>query len=722
MDPMRHDVAGTSLWCTLFAGLSVLGAGAAASVPVAVVAGGAIAGNIAAAKLQRMIEAFHEHRARTGAFGGRVDANHDEAKALRVAQLSAVRGLMRAVRPPSALLSFDTRRGLCDALDEWAGKAMARSDAQIERALRAAAPETLLRLTGQARGGQAVLAGDDLKALAEAAVWQELRAAVTIPDDADADWLKAAFHHRETGWFALFARQWHATLKTDPHVSAILQHMQLAMLDEKLDAVKDDTAAIRIDVAATRSGVEALPDVVAAAVRAELAAAGITREARERGLSAAQVEGILAAFGKAGLPPENWAQALLDSAATLQELQARLSALSNDEPETAALLQAAAAAIEAGDFDLAEARLAEAERRDLDVGIARLTRAARTRFERGELAQRLARYWDAGEHFEEAARLFGDHDPEQRARAHHAAGFAFCEHGQLFPGPGLPRAATNYRAALEVYTRDAMPIEWATMWTNLALTLQMQGERTGKAEGLTLLEQSVAGYHAALEVFTREAMPAQWAMIQNNLANTLSLQGERTEGAAGLALLTQGAERYRLALKVRIREAMPAEWANTQNNLANTRQTLGLRTDGLEGLALLRQSEEGYRAALEVRTREAMPVQWAMTQNNLANTLRALGGRIGAADGLDLLGHSAAGYRLALKVLTQEAMPVHWAGTQENLSICLLARFEMGGERAELVAAREAAEGALEEYELGGMEFYADKCRELLARIGAAGG
>jgi tetratricopeptide (TPR) repeat protein len=82
------------------------------------------------------------------------------------------------------------------------------------------------------------------------------------------------------------------------------------------------------------------------------------------------------------------------------------------------------------------------------------------------------------------------------------------------------------------------------------------------------LAEAVAAYRQALEVYTREQLPQQWATTQNNLGNALAEQGVRTSGEAGARLLAEAATAYRQALDVRTREVLPPQWAQTQNNLA----------------------------------------------------------------------------------------------------------------------------------------------------------
>ncbi len=101
-------------------------------------------------------------------------------------------------------------------------------------------------------------------------------------------------------------------------------------------------------------------------------------------------------------------------------------------------------------------------------------------------------------------------------------------------GPFLPYdpraskqlAVTSLRAALEVYTRNSGPYDWAVTQANLGLALYRQAEL---AEGLLradLQRQSAAAYRAALEIITRDNAPAEWALIQVSLAGLFRVRAK----------------------------------------------------------------------------------------------------------------------------------------------------------------------------------------------------
>ena len=115
--------------------------------------------------------------------------------------------------------------------------------------------------------------------------------------------------------------------------------------------------------------------------------------------------------------------------------------------------------------------------------------------------------------------------------------------------------------------------------------------------------EAEAAYRAALEVYTRAAHPVDWAMTQNNLGVALADQAGRTDGAAGGGLLGEAVAAYRAALEVRTAAEHPVDWATTQNNLGNALAGAGARVGGGGRGGAAGEAVAAYRAALEVYTR-----------------------------------------------------------------------------------------------------------------------
>nr|MCU0551484.1 tetratricopeptide repeat protein [Leptolyngbya sp. Prado105] len=195
--------------------------------------------------------------------------------------------------------------------------------------------------------------------------------------------------------------------------------------------------------------------------------------------------------------------------------------------------------------------------------------------------------------------------------------FVFVEFGNLinkFPlgtrWLNLELGIAAYEQALQVYTRDAFPEQWARTQNNLANTYhdRIHGDRADN------LERAITTYEQALQVYTRDAFPEQWAMMQNNLASTYHdrIYGDRADN------LERAITTYEQVFQVHTHDAFPEEWARTQYNLAIVYhdRIRGERADNLE------QAIKAYEQALQVRTRDAFPEQWATTQNNMANVYR----------------------------------------------------------------------------------------------------
>ena len=150
----------------------------------------------------------------------------------------------------------------------------------------------------------------------------------------------------------------------------------------------------------------------------------------------------------------------------------------------------------------------------------------------------------------------------------------------------LEQAADANRRALEVYTREHRPLEWAAVQGNLGIVLQRLGERES---GTKRLELAVVAARTAVEVFTREHSPGQWAAGQQNLGNALWTLAERESGTERLM---QAMQAYRLALEVFTREGAPQAWATTHNNIGAALMLLGERENRSDRLE---EAIEAYR-------------------------------------------------------------------------------------------------------------------------------
>jgi tetratricopeptide (TPR) repeat protein len=289
----------------------------------------------------------------------------------------------------------------------------------------------------------------------------------------------------------------------------------------------------------------------------------------------------------------------------------------------------------------------------------------------------------------------------------------------------LESAIKHYEAALEVFTREVYPEEWANAQNNLGVAYRhlLDGEKQKN------LERAIKCFEAALEVFTSEEFPEDWAGAQLNLGTAywdlssgnrqqnveqaikcfeaaleVSKKGDllvlrariQTNLGAIYSMLPEGdmptnleqsIKYYKAALEVYTKEAYPLDWADIQNNL-------GVIYRRLPGRGNLKKSIICYKAALEVHTKEAYPIGWAEIQSSLGVIYSELPG----SNKQKGLAQSIEHHKLALEVYSREKFPLEWALEMFNLG-SRYSRLFTGDRHKNLKLACEYYKAALEVYD-----------------------
>lgn len=452
-------------------------------------------------------------------------------------------------------------------------------------------------------------------------------------------------------------------LEQEQYAAKLRTQMMVEMLHQ-IDALQDAQAQEAARSAEADSRHDAKLDQLAALARQIVA--GQQDEAAKRGVNAAKLVTLANRIVQKVSDPQEAERALHSAIDELLKLRAEAQRGSNFGDEIDETIRRIFARVEDNDLEGASSA-AEEEYRRLGEQAAELRaaqlRMAETRLSLARLeydAKAVAKWAIEMRRQENGGKApLLDHLRWEMRRYYDTA---------LASGQRLDLDVAIELARLSI--NAAVSSEDSAMCQNdLGNTLRVQGERSDGALGSALLKEAVGAYRAALNVRTREALPVDWAMTQNNLANALQVQGGRSGGAEGFKLYEEAVAAYRAALTVYTREALPADWAMTQSNLGAALQAHGERYGGAEGIVFLEQAVTAYRAALTVHTREAMPVDWAMTQNNLGNALQVQGGWSGRAEGITLVAEAVTAYREASTVLTREAMPALWAMTHQNLAL-----------------------------------------------------
>ncbi len=424
-------------------------------------------------------------------------------------------------------------------------------------------------------------------------------------------------------------------------------------LGQGVDVLRRDLGLMAADVkevlAEQKAQADQLTELLALARQG-----GIFRQANAQGISEAAVRAIVERLGGEGVTQDDlltWLETWIETA------QVALGRTSNEGEAFEAARAEAERRFRAGQsatasdpfMELLEREQAETIRRQILIIEEAAQFDALALNVAGVAAKvRLLATANGAHNFEERARYFFE-----LAAEHYRYGL---ERGDNFT---LLVAGATYRMALEEWTRERSPLEWAITQVNLANALLSLGERES---GTARLEEAVAAYRLALEELTRDRVPLDWARTQNGMAHALFRLGQRESGTERLKEAAIG---YRLALEELTRDRVPLDWAYTQISLAAVIGSLGIRESGK---ARLEEAAVAYRLALEELTRDRAPLEWARAHMYLATVLVGLGER---EDGMARLEEAVVACRLGLEELTREQVPLDWAMAHLKLANAL---------------------------------------------------
>jgi tetratricopeptide (TPR) repeat protein len=382
------------------------------------------------------------------------------------------------------------------------------------------------------------------------------------------------------GWFGCFFAYVQETLKEDGKVRAAFFARQSAVIRqfvERMDAtilrVERKVEEVAGDVARVEGKVEALPDAVTASVMEALRRNGVLREAEKEGLA----ERTILALARRLKPEETHD---LDRAVREVEHAVEIALATirrgervgfNEDSLVDGVLAKVARRTRDGAFDRAaqavDDALAELDTREAEQREA-MRRSRATLLEAG-IGQEILRR-DAAAAARRVEALVALDVPDGRATW--APAFRARWHGFYQEGRDNARNLSLEIAialAWRMLATAATPDERGVAGNLLGIAFQTLGAREA---GAARLEEAVAAYRAALEEFTRERVPLQWAMAQCNLGNALAVFGERE---AGTGRLEEAVAAFRAALEERTRERGPFLWAQTIGNLALAEEARG---------------------------------------------------------------------------------------------------------------------------------------------------
>jgi tetratricopeptide (TPR) repeat protein len=231
--------------------------------------------------------------------------------------------------------------------------------------------------------------------------------------------------------------------------------------------------------------------------------------------------------------------------------------------------------------------------------------------------------------------------------------------------------------ALETYTRERNPIDWAHVELMLGglLRVQRQGNRADN------LDRAAAALEAALTVFNESDFPAEWARAHYERGPVLVFRshGDRNEN------LRQALESLRIALRAISRDHAPEQWGALQTTAA---QALLDRTDG-DPQAHIEEAIPVLEAALEALADRAGSLSWVLAKRFLGEALLMRR----AGDHADNVERGIAALDAVQSVDMPPADIDAWTAAQANLGQAYAKQpgGDHGQNRAKAVATLEAA-------------------------------
>ena len=245
--------------------------------------------------------------------------------------------------------------------------------------------------------------------------------------------------------------------------------------------------------------------------------------------------------------------------------------------------------------------------------------------------------------YDKAQELCGEELQIYKARAFSGKGRAL----QAIPGDNvelLSQAKTAYEQALPILKELGSDEEIAEAQMNYGLVLQSL-----VSFNLAKMTDSIQAYQEALQVFTWDSYPQEYAILHNNIAIaylSMSTGSQKQYLFEGLAV-----QSFEVALKRINLIEHPREYAMLQNNLGNALQYL----PSSHPFENNQKAVAAYDEALKVRNPRDTPIEYANTISNKANALINLPDslRRPEAGNQQNISQARAYYQQALEIFTQ---------------------------------------------------------------------
>jgi hypothetical protein len=272
----------------------------------------------------------------------------------------------------------------------------------------------------------------------------------------------------------------------------------------------------------------------------------------------------------------------------------------------------------------------------------------------------------------EAREMLKDHgktagwSADTRARVNLVLGIASRTSGvELKSMDSLNAAAAYLQHALDDWTHDRDPLEWAMAQRNLGRTLCDQYNLN---RDTALLHPALAAFQNAMSVYQSRSDRIDVAEIQSALGGLLEAIARYEPGRENIR---KAVEYYRAALNGIDPRKFPNLWGKTQIALGNALRVLSFWDKGTKDLE---DAIAANREALKIYSKQDSPMHWAEAQGQIAQSLSQLAQ---VASNPDDFRQSISLLRQILNGYPRERKPIEWAHIQSALGDALMGLYDL---------------------------------------------
>jgi tetratricopeptide (TPR) repeat protein len=255
---------------------------------------------------------------------------------------------------------------------------------------------------------------------------------------------------------------------------------------------------------------------------------------------------------------------------------------------------------------------------------------------------------------------------DTRARVNLVLGIATRTSGVELKSRDSLKASVGYiQHALEDWTHDRDPLEWAMAQRNLGRTLCDQSNLNMDN---ALLHPAVDAFQNAMSVYQSRSDRVDVAEIQSQLGSLFEAIARYEPGRENIG---KAVEYYRAALSGIDPKKFPNLWGETQIALGNALRVLSFWDKGTKDIE---DAIAANREALKVYSKQTNPMHWAEAQGQVAQSLSELGQ---VSSNPDDFRQSISLLRQILDGYPRAHRPMEWAALESALGDALMGLYDL---------------------------------------------